>query len=463
MSNIDTSSYPKPVAGKSLLEQVGQYQQLESQRLSIDKQKLDQINQGYEYLMRELNSLPPTATADDLRRVGQQAVKMKIIKPDMYATFVTGIPQDPNKIRGYRDEVAGKLLSTQEAINFQYGPQPSLVDQGAALEPVQPMQRTGEVRSAGQPIPLQLPPTAQEIDPVTNQPTMRGVAPSFNPDRSIRTPGMQQPQSRPALPVAPGGPGNMLPQGNVPIQPGPSANFGGNVLGAVAEAPTFNDRFGAAFPAMRPNTAPPPMFEEGKKQLVSDQQEASQRAMRIKPLAQAIDLMQKPGMLSGPLSEQFTQGVAALKTFGLIQSGMNDPTAIRQEVAKKLAQYVAGNPVGQRSDNAQVLAEASSPNPKTQTLEALFKLSKDAIALDRVQIVMPQAFKDKDLSKYSSHKSMFPQNIDERAFSLDFEKDRGQKLVGEMQKKLTGKNMSERKQAEKFFKSLEIADQAGFY
>jgi len=458
MTNVDTSSYPKAQPGKSLLDQVGQYQQLESQKLSVEKQKLDQINQGYEYLLREMNSLnPDTATIDDVRRVGQNAVKMKLIKPDAYATFITGFPQD--NIKKGLAETIGKLLNTQEAINFQYGPQPSLVNQGAALEPMQPMQRDRAVRPAGAPIPLQVPPTAPEVDPGTGQPRLRGVAPSFNPDGGIRTPGMAQP--RPALPVAPGGPGNMLPEGNVPIQPGPSANFGGNVLGAVAEAPTFNDRFGAAMPAMRPATAPPPMFDEGKKQLVADQQEGSQRAMRIKPLAQAIDLMQKPGMLSGPLSEQFTQTVAALKTFGLIPQEANDPTAIRQEVAKKLAQYVSGNPIGQRSDNAQVLAEASSPNPKAQTLEALFKLSKDAIALDRVQIVMPNAFKDKDLSKYGSFKSLFPQSIDERAFALDFEKDRGAKLVQDMQKKLQ-KNAKD-KEALKFFKSLEIADQAGFY
>src|SRR6185503_19662944 len=97
-------------------------------------------------------------------------------------------------------------------------------------------------------------------------------------------------------------------------------------------------------------------FEEGKKQYAEDQSNATARMMRAKPAIQALPLMQSKGFLSGPDSEQFTNVVAALKTAGLIDTAAEgDPTAIRQEVTKKLAQYVSGSPVGQRSDAAQTL------------------------------------------------------------------------------------------------------------
>ncbi len=454
---IDTSSYPKPIAGKGLLDQVKDYQSIESSKLTIDKQKLDQVNQGYDYLIREVRA---ATDPDDMRKKALQALRLKLIKPDMYATYVSSIPNDPDKFKTFKEEQLGKFLDTQAAINFHHGPQPSLVNTGNALEPHIINQRTQSIYPAGgQPIPAQLPPTQTEVDPNTGQSRVRGVQPSFNPDGSMR--GAPMPKARPALPVAPPVGPQMAPEGKINNSaiPGLSSNFGGNVLSAVAEKPTFNDRFSAA--QQSPNIAPAPMFEEGKKMLVGDQQEASQRMMRIKPAAQALELMQKPGMLSGPLSEGFTQAAAALKTFGLIPSEMNDPTAIRQEVAKKLAQYVSGNPVGQRSDSAQILAEASSPNPKTQTLQALVKLTKDAIILDRVQAAMPNAFSDKDLSKYGKHKATFPQNIDERAFGLDFEKDRGTTLVDSMAAKL--KKNPKDTEANKFFRSLATAKEQGFY
>ena len=210
-----------------------------------------------------------------------------------------------------------------------------------------------------------------------------------------------------------------------------------------------------------PVTGMAPLFEEGRKAITQDQAEASARMMRIKPAAQALPLMDVKGFLSGPGSHEWSILTAALQTAGIITpEQVNDPTAVRQEVAKKLAQYVAGSPVGQRSDAAQTLAEASNPNPDIHTIQALKKLTKDAIILDRVQAAMPNAFKSQDYSQYGKFKATFPQSIDERAFGLDLENNG---MVNKMAKDLKSNNASDKNKAIKFFRSLRIAKEQGFY
>lgn len=463
MAPVDISSYPKPTEGKSVLDQIQQMQTIEQQNINIDRTKLELAIKNQDNLLATLNALPKDASPEEMRQWGQSAVKAKLVNPRMYAEFVTNMPaptgdavKDREALNRYRQTVEQRAMGVSEAMKWRYGQQ-TVVSTGQSDQPAMLDPRTGAIRPAGAPIQRQLPVEAPVVGPQGQQ--ALGPQAPVVPEGMEPVPGGLAGQFRPKkLPVGP------VTDARVP---GESTNFGGNVIGAQVEnAPaTLNERFNGtgngAYKPIGPMTSQTPMFEEGKRMLAADQQEASQRAMRVKPAAQALQLMQQPGMLSGPLSEQFTQGAAALKTFGLIPSDMNDPIAIRQEVAKKLAQYVSGNPVGQRSDSAQVLAEASSPNPKTQTLPALIKLTKDAIILDRVQAAMPNAFKDKDLSTYGKFKAAFPSSIDERAFGLDMEKDQGKILVDKMAARL--KNNSKDREATKFFNSLRIAKEQGFY
>lgn len=463
MAEVDTSSYPKPQVGKSVFDQIQQQQSIEQNNINIDRTKLELAIKNQDQLLSTLNALPKDASAEEMRQWGQSAVKSKLVNPRLYAEFVTNMPaptgdpvKDREALNRYRQTVEQRAMGTVEAMKWKYGVDTE-VDTGQSIQPAKRDLRSGAISPAGEPIQKQLPVGQSVVTP--NGPQALGPQAPVVPEGMEAVPGGLAGQFRPKkLPVGP------VTDNRVP---GQSSNFGGTVLGATVEdAPaSLNDRFNGtgsgAYKPIGPATGQTPMFEEGKRMLVQDQQEASQRMMRIKPAAQALELMQKPGMLSGPLSEQFTQGAAALKTFGLIPSDMNDPTAIRQEVAKKLAQYVSGNPVGQRSDNAQTLAEASSPNPKTQTLQALIKLTKDAIVLDRVQAAMPNAFKGNDFTGYGKHKSTFPQSIDERAFGLDMDKDKGKSIVDSMAERL--KKNSQDKEANKFFNSLRLAKEQGFY
>jgi hypothetical protein len=458
----DGSSYPKPTEGKSVLDQIQQMQAIEQQNVNIDRSKLELAIKNQDNLLATLNALPKDAGPEEMRKWGQSAVKAKLVNPRMYAEFVTNMPAptgDPVKDREaltrYRQTVEQRAMGISEAMKWRYG-QETTVDNNQQIQPSMRNMRSGAITPAGAPIQRQLPVEAPVVGPQGQQ--------SLGPQAPVVPEGME---------AVPGGLAGQFRPKKLPVGPvtdpriqGPSSNFGGNVTGATVEnlppaGPALKQVAENKYNPVGPMTSQTPMFDEGKRMLAADQQEASQRAMRVKPAAQALQLMQQPGMLSGPLSEQFTQGAAALKTFGLIPSDMNDPTAIRQEVAKKLAQYVSGNPVGQRSDSAQILAEASSPNPKTQTLPALIKLTKDAIVLDRVQAAMPNSFKDKDLSTYGKFKAAFPSSIDERAFGLDMEKDQGKTLVDKMAARL--KNNSKDREATKFFNSLRIAKEQGFY
>jgi hypothetical protein len=453
--DVDTSSYPKPQQS-NFLDTASKLQQLEQQKIGIDTSKLKLINEQWGIAKRELSTLAskPDVNSNDVAASLNNLVKLKIVPPDMSAQFLKTMPTQSGP--QLQDWIKQKILSGQsnaDAVNFHYGPQPSLVDQGQQLVPMQASQnpaigvRRLDTGARNQPLQTQIPPTATAVDE-NNQPRMMG-------------PQAEQPVPRGPLPVGP--------INNSAIN-GQSANFGGKVAGATVEnlpvagssASQVQNRFpGPSGPA----TGMPPMFEEGKRQLTEDQSNATARMMRAKPAIQALPLMQSKGFLSGPGTSQFTQAVAALKTLGLVSTDVeNDPTAAYQEVTKKLAQYVSGSPVGQRSDAAQTLAEASSPNPKTQILPALIKLTKDAVILDRVEAARPTAFKDKDLSKYGSFRSTFPQSIDERAFGLDMDPpEKSVKLVDDMAKKLNSKNGRENAEANKFFKSLRIAKDQDFY
>jgi len=58
MAEVNTDSYLKPAAlpqQKSLLDQVGQFQQLESGKNVIEKQKLDLVNQRFKELSKVID------------------------------------------------------------------------------------------------------------------------------------------------------------------------------------------------------------------------------------------------------------------------------------------------------------------------------------------------------------------------------------------------------------------------
>lgn len=449
MAEIDTSSYPKPAAfpaQKSALEQAGQYQTLESQGITISKQKLDLLNDQFKIMNAELSTLAdPEANGGKGYTKAEAAQRLTTIaktlgfKPEVSNHMMQELQAAPD-VKSFARNSIVRGQSEANKINRLYG-DPGYAGNGQTQTPVvtSPMLNGGVPRPVGMPIQQQIPPGVPVVDE-NNQPRFQGPTPAVTPPGTVSVP----------TPLS------------LPVARNPSA---ANNQGMTTTSPNavVENR---GYPAPSgPAAGTTPLFEEGKKAYTAAQQNAATKMLAAKPAIQALPLMQTAGFLTGPGSEGFTKVAAALKTWGLIDTAAeNDPTAVRQEVAKKLAQYVSNSPVGQRSDAAQTLKEASSPNPKVQILPALMQLTKDAIALDRIEAALPNSFKDKDYSKFISHQGKFPQSVDEKAFTLDLEpEEKSKKLVDDMAKKLQSNNNRDVLQAEKFFKSLRIAKENGFY
>lgn len=449
MADVDTSSYPKP-QNQSILDTAGKWQGLEQGAVNLQQSKLKQINDQYNLINAELAAFAndPNATKDQVAARITNFAKMFNLKPDVTGDLMRELQMAPTA-QAYAEKALVKTQATQEKINFLYGT-PGVYSQGQQDTPVVTSPKFG-MRPTGLPIQRQIPPTQPTVDN-EGRPTLQGPTAPIAPE-GVRT-----------------GPNDVMPVQRkklLPITPDQNINLTGpgkTITGVdVQDAPlTFAQRYPAP---SGPNTGMSPLFEEGKKAYTQDQMNAGAKMLAAKPAIQALPLMQTPGFLSGPLTDQFTKVVAGLKSTGLINIADDaDPTAIRQEVAKKLYQYVSNSPVGQRSDAAQTLREASSPNPNVQILPALVKLTKDAVALDRVEALMPNAFKGKNYEDYVKHKGTFPQSVDEKALTLDLEsEEKSRALVDDMSKKLKSSNARDRANAEKFFKTLRLAKDQGFY
>lgn len=436
MTDVDTSSYPKaalPVGPLDIADKLGG---LQSQALNINQQKLDQTNQALTYMTRAMGSLGPEATKQQYASVAQNVVEMGLVPQNMLNVYMERLTNSPSS-KDFYNEFMTAAASHKEAIDWHVGQLQNTETgqrQDQTRTPLKPGAQPSFVRS----IPTEPGPSTEVLDSDPNSPT-------FNQKRML---GNQPP------PPAQGFT-NSLPVGPIqnPAIRGQSKNFGGNVIGAEV----VPNKLPVAGPT-GPVVGTPPLFDEGKKQLVEDQQVALDRSNAIKPALQAYKLLKD--IRSGPGTAQWNTALAFAKANNILDIGNeNDPTAVYQEVNKKLSQYVQG--AGTRSDADLASREASSPSAKTQIKPALIKLTRDAIALDRIKIAMPTAFEGKDYSKVGNHRATFPQKIDERAFTLDMldleKPGERQKLIDDMKKK---QNTPEGK---KFWKSLEIADKAGLY
>lgn len=452
MAEVDTSSYPRAPAlptQKGVLDQVKDYQQVESNNIAISQAKLKQANEQFNLMNAELATL-----ANDPKATKEQAAQRLLsisntfgFKPEITQHMLGELRAAPD-VPTFAKTAITRGMQTMEKVNSLYGT-PGVYSNGQQDTPIVTSPFFGQ-RTTNAPIQRQIPPTQPVIGP-DNRPTLQG------PTAPIAPPGVAP---GPGLPVQ----GRTVPAADV--APSVTLPANSNALPTTPDMIAPSAVVQSRFPAPSgPPTGQSPLYEEGLKTYTQDQNVSKDKMLAAKPAIQALPLMQTAGFLSGPLTDQFTKVVAGLKSTGLINIADNaDPTAIRQEVAKKLYAYVSNSPVAARSDAAQDLKQAASPNPNVQILPALIRLTKDAVALDRIEAAIPQAFKGKDFENYVKHRGTFPQSIDEKAFTLDLEpEEKRTQIVDGMAEKLKSKNARERNSAEKFFKSLRVAKEAGFY
>lgn len=443
----DTSSYKQPLP-VSPLDTAAKVGALEQQKQQIDAGKMANANTALQHMTRAMTSLGPDATKEEYAAVAENAVRQGLVPKEQLNVYMERLAKAPSP-KAFFNEFATAAATLQEQLNYHLGV-PGQVNTGQTVTPTVTSVKPGfGQRATGMPVQMQAPPTSVAYDE-NGQPRALGAQPAQLAPGTVAGPS-PLPVGRPA--EAP------MPQRSLPVEriSGPT---GPTIRRTDLEPTTFAERF----PQPRGAAAgPTPLFEEGKKSYSNDQLNASARAQAVKPAIQALRLM--PGLATGPGTGQFNDLVAAAKAWGIVDTkAENDPTVLRQEIEKKLAQYVGSSPVGQRSDAAQTLAEAGSPNPKKQILPALQSLTRDAVALDRVQILKPQAFKGQKFEDYIRHTGNFPQSVDEKALTLDTMDDKERdKLITKMKSEYKNGDATAKKRAVKFFETLQLARDAKIY
>jgi hypothetical protein len=168
----------------------------------------------------------------------------------------------------------------------------------------------------------------------------------------------------------------------------------------------------------------------------TDQTTAAQKLANVRNLTTALPLMEQAGTgAAGPGSPIYNQVRSFLVTAGALdpnQTNVNLP----QEINKYLYKYVSTNPVADRSNEAQNLAAASSPNLSI-SMPAAIHLAKSAIGFDRMDAAVTKAYDNAHPNRgqagpdYLKFKNNFySSQLDPNAFSYDqMEPDEQRKYV----------------------------------
>ena len=163
-----------------------------------------------------------------------------------------------------------------------------------------------------------------------------------------------------------------------------------------------------------------------RQKLFDDQLQASGTMANVRPLQQALPLIQQLSNQNfGPGSPELAKIKGALTTAGIIDPNTSD-LQVRQEVNKYLLKYSSGAIAAGRSDAALSAALGSNPNLDL-TQPANLALIKNQIGYDQMDAAMPKAYALESAQKkaagqpvptYSEYKAGYYQANDPRAFQF---------------------------------------------
>lgn len=462
---VDTSSYLKPAAlpaQKSLLDQVGQFQQLDSNKQTIEKQKLDLVNQRFKELAKGFVGLiaDKDLNADKVKNYVDNQVKLGYIPPEMAQVTISQLPAngDANVIRKHLEQQLQHAQTTMEALNYNFG-QNAAVDDGSTVTQgvMQSPAKGGGFVPATQ-LSRQLPPTTANVDPEGQK---GYVGPAAAP--GVRPAGMAvAPPVAAAPPPAPLQPGPI----NNPAITGQSSNFGGRVLSANVEPPappaSVSSRIDAAFPQrVVTDLAPGVMDARGAvtAQSGKDYASALSRAKNFKqdlyPAETALAGIKELGTNEvGPGTPWFNDLKSAIITWlPNADKATIDKVGTFQETRKYLTQIARSS--GNTGTNDQ-LAAAFAGNPDiTMSKAATDNVLKSVIALRKMEhaqtlLAEKEGVKPEEFSKWVSKNQ---NNFDARAFGFDL-------MTNEAKQKLVTDLKKDPKALKKFEYSLQFAHDA---
>lgn len=473
MAEINTDSYLKPAAlpqQKSLLDQVGQFQQLEAGKNVIEKQKLDLVNQRFKELSKGFVGLiaDKDLNEDKIRKYVTDQVKLGYIPPEMAAQTISQLPlnADANTLRKHLEMNLQHAQSTMEALNYNFGSNATVSDGATNTQGVMASPAKGGGFTPATQQNLQLPPGTPNVDDKGQRGYLGPAGPAgTRPTRMA----VEAPPPVAAAPAAPSPSPAPLQAGpvNNPAIPGQSSNFGGRVLSANVEPPappaTFAERIDAARPQGRVITDLAPGVIEARgavtsqsgKQFADDLARARNFKQDLYPAEAALKGVQELGIQGvGP----GTPALNDLKSAIITWLPNPDKAEIEKvgrfhETRKYLSQIARTS--GNTGTNDQ-LAAAFEANPSiTMSKAATENVLKSVIALRKMQhaqvlLAENEGVKPEDYSKWIAKNQ---NNFDARAFGFDIMSD-------EAKKKLVTELKKDPKALKKFEYSLQFAHDA---
>lgn len=449
MAEIDTSSYPKatlPVQ-KSMLEQAGQMQQLESNRLTIDRQKLENTDKALGFMTRAMGSLGPEATKDQYAAVAQNAVKMGLVPPNMLNNYIERLNAAPDGKTFYKEFMTAAATHEQQ-IKFHLGQTETQTDQSTVYQGVRKPAIEGGGFVPSTQMPLQVPPT-QEV---------------LAPDNSRRLVGPSGPagvtNSKPSLPVAAPTPAPI-------VKPVPTPTPAPAVTGATAptinNGSEFNNRFNASYAtgaAPGVAEAQQAVGSQSGKDYAVDLNRAKNYQADVYPAMRVLDILKAEGPTAFGVG---TDNLNTLKNAIVTWFPNVDPNTIKSvanfEEAKKQLVALARS-AGNTGTNDQ-LAAAFEANPNTKMTGATIEsVLKSVVALRKMQHAQTLLFGQQNLSpdQYSQWIAKNQNVLDPRAFGFDIMSNEAKtKMLGEMATQDKSGNWVAKKGKEKEFRKFETS------
>lgn len=397
-----------------------QYNTLDQQQLSISQAKMDQANQALGYMTRSMGSLGPNASKEDYLSVAQNASKMGLVPAEMLHVYEDRLNKAKTSPDFYR-EFMSAAADQQQQINMRTGVNSEKNDNATSYQGKTDVLTGGFTPTTS--LPTQLGPTTPNVD---TRPTINGQPnPDFNkpgyvgpsgpagvsqargaPQQPLPVQNAPQPGAAPPMPMSK----RMLPAGpiNNPAIAGPSANFGGNVVGAVADPaqfertngyrpnPSFNERFvgdSKIFSGNAPGVAEAQRVvgEGSGKDYETALRSARNFQADIYPVKAALEGIEKLGTQGvGPGTETFNNIKSAIVTWlPNVDPKMIDNVSTVEQTRKYLTQIARGS--GSTGTNDQ-LAAAFEANPSIKMSSAATETVLKSIyalkTMDQAQTLM---------------------------------------------------------------------------
>lgn len=391
MGGVDTSSY-RPYQPQNMLEQVGGMVHVAREAQGLKSDQYDLATRQLGTLRSTLSSLlaNPNVSSKEVIEAGGKLAAEGIVTPQMLATELAGMPQDPNGLRQWLTGHLANTMDTEQKLHQFYGSN-GLIDNGTTLQPViqrSPMMGGGVVNAGG------------------------GIQKGLTPGEQVAPQHVVGPNGQPGI-----------------VTTSEFARSRGlNVPGAAVPAPAPGKVTSAPLQPLPPTpTALPPGQGEAQQQVGAgsgQQLDTDMKAARSLPdrtfgLVHAIPALERLGTTgTGPTSEGLHDFVSAMQTLGV---PIADPNRVKDydEARKYLVDWV--NRSGNTGTNDKLAAMfAGSPSVGISNAAAV-DIAKSAVALERMKSAAPLAFQKTGLSadQYTRWAQQWAQQQDPRAYGFD--------------------------------------------